>query len=45
VERTYDVDPYIEDKAEALAALAALIERILSPPPADKVVELAQRRG
>jgi integrase len=46
-ERIYDRDPYIEVKAEALAALAALIERIISPPPADdgKVVELAQRRG
>jgi integrase len=32
VERTYDRDPYIQDKAEALAALAALIERILNGP-------------
>jgi integrase len=47
VERTYDRDPYIEDKAEALAALARLIERIVAGPPADdgKVVELAQRRA
>jgi len=46
VERTYDRDPYIEVKAEALAALARLVERIVSPPSADdKVVELAQRRG
>jgi integrase len=44
-ERIYDRDPYLETKAEALVALAALIERILRPPPADKVVELAQRRG
>jgi hypothetical protein len=47
VERTYDRDPYIEDKAEALAALVRLIERIVAGPPADdgKVVELAQRRA
>jgi hypothetical protein len=47
VERTYDRDEYIEAKGEALAALAALVERIIDPPPADdgKVVELAQRRG
>ena len=47
VERTYDRDPYIEAKAEALAALARLVERIVTPPPADdgKVVALAQRRG
>jgi integrase len=45
VERTYDRDPYIEAKAEALAALAGLIERILNPPDDGKVVELAQRRG
>jgi putative ABC transport system substrate-binding protein len=41
----YDRDPYIEAKAEALAALAGLIERILNPPDDGKVVELAQRRG
>jgi integrase len=47
VERTYDRDEYIEPKAEALAALAALVERIVNPPSADdgKIVELAQRRG
>jgi integrase len=47
VERTYDRDEYVEAKAEALAALARLVERIVSPPPADddKVVELAQHRA
>jgi hypothetical protein len=46
VERIYDRDPYIEAKAEALAALAGLIERLLNPPPDDgKVVELAQPPG
>jgi hypothetical protein len=47
IEQVYDRHSYKEEKADALAALAALIERILSPSPADenKVVELAQHRG
>ena len=39
VERIYD------HKAEALAALARLVGRIVSPPDDDKVVELAQHRA
>jgi integrase len=43
IEQTYDRHAYTVEKGEALAALAALIERILSP--ADKVIELAQHRA
>jgi integrase len=45
VEQVYDRHSYTVEKGEALAALAALVERIVSPPDDDKVIELAQRRA
>jgi integrase len=39
VEGVYDVHPYTDEKADALAKLAALIEQIVNPPPeGDNVV-------
>jgi integrase len=43
IEGVYDRHNYAAEKAEALAALAALLERIISPP-ADNVEELGARR-
>ena len=42
VEGTYDRHSYFEEKAHALAALASLIENVLTPP-AKKVVRLAHK--
>jgi integrase len=44
VEGVYDQHPYADEKAAALAALAALVERIVTPP-AGNVVELAAARA
>jgi hypothetical protein len=41
VEGVYDRHRYDDEKAEALKALAALVERIINPP-ADNVVQLAE---
>ena len=43
VEGVYDVHDYDTDKGDALAALAALVERIINPPPAN-VADLAAAR-
>jgi integrase len=40
VEGTYDRHLYADEKAEALRALATLVERIVDPPSADNVVAL-----
>jgi integrase len=40
VEGVYDRHTYAEEKANALAALAALVERIVNPPSASNVVQL-----
>jgi integrase len=40
VEGVYDRFPYADEKADALRRLAALIEQIINPPPAGKVVPL-----
>ena len=42
VEGVYDRHQYVDEKRDALARLAKLVERILDPP-ADNVVELAGR--
>jgi integrase len=41
VEKTYDRHPYTDEKAEALAKLAALVSSIVNPPAGDNVVTLA----
>ncbi len=41
VEGTYDRHGYVEEKAEALKALAALVERIINPP-GNNVVQIAE---
>jgi integrase len=43
VEATYDRHSYYTEKKRALEALAALVERIVSPPPEGKVIEM--KRG
>lgn len=43
VEGVYDRHSYFDEKGEALAALAALVDRIVNPP-ADNVVEMAAAR-
>jgi len=43
VEGVYDRHRYVEEKAEALKALAALVERIINPP-VDNVVQIETRR-
>jgi hypothetical protein len=40
VEGVYDRHAYFEEKAIALAKLAALVERIVNPPEGDVVVPL-----
>jgi integrase len=44
IERTYDVDPYLEVKADALQRLADMLEMIVNPPPVgSNVLTYAQR--
>ena len=42
---TYDLHDYEKEKRHAFEALAAEIERIVRPPPAEKVADLAAERG
>ena len=42
IEATYDVHAYDEEKADALAKLAALIERIVHPAESGKVLDFPQ---
>jgi hypothetical protein len=42
IEATYDVHAYDEEKADALARLAALIERIVHPAESGKVLDFPQ---
>lgn len=44
VEGTYDIYDYSDEKADALTRLAALVETIINPPPAN-VADLAQARA
>jgi hypothetical protein len=43
VEQVYDRHHYDADKAHALAALAALVERIANPPEGDNVIDMPSR--
>ncbi len=45
VEGTYDRHGYEAEKAHALEALAALVERIINPPEGEKVAYLADARA
>jgi hypothetical protein len=45
VERTYDRWAYRDEKADAYAALAKLIEAIINPPPAKGVSSLDEERA
>ena len=43
VEGVYDRHEYSDDKADALRALAALIETILNPPSDENVVSIERK--
>jgi hypothetical protein len=44
VEGVYDRHDYSDEKAEALTRLAALVEKIINPPPAN-VADIEQARA
>ena len=44
VQGVYNRHAYFEEKADALARLATLVETILNPPDKTNVVDLAARR-
>jgi integrase len=44
VEGVYDQHTYLEERRDALERLAAMVERIVSPPPESVVVELVRAR-
>jgi hypothetical protein len=41
VQGVYDKYDYLQEKREAFAALAAMVEHLVSPPPGDNVVAMA----
>jgi len=45
IRETYDRYDYLPQKREAFDKLAAWVERIVNPPPADNVVALGGRRS